>query len=241
MKQQLYFLKKLNPIFASGILLTFLALIFLTIGTDNITSQNEGYLFKKVGNKMSSQNINNNFSIDISNGSFSLIDFKSKEIQSKYHLQKIDINDESININSKPSYSAEENKLTETHNEQLKLNYTNTAKGFRQDFVIENGPTKDVKFNVELLLETEMAPYQIDKYSIGLKHKVNEAQKLQYRDLLVYDAKGKFLECEMTFDQIDEELYKVNLYAYADHVDYPLTIDPLSTSDSGFESMVDST
>jgi|GEM_PF-468272 len=242
MKNLFNFLESIKLTYIIGILFVFLVSAFFWNSNETFDIENiESYSFKKNGNNMATQNINNNLSIDISNGTFSLFDNKSNEIQSKYSVQKVAINDESIYLNSNPEFSIEGNKLIEKHNDQLKLNYTNTSKGLRQDFVIEQGPEKDVKFNVELLLETEMQPYQIDQYSIGLKHEINAAKNLQYRDLLVYDANGEFLKCEMTFDQLDSDSYKVNLYAFADEVEYPVTIDPLSTSSSSFESMVDST
>lgn len=201
----------------------------------------DDYSYVSHEGKMITDNAVNNMSFDIEDGAFTVYDRLRRAEKAKFTLSQILINEENVKLDASPSYTSEDNVLTETHSEVLQLNYTNNKKGLRQDFVIQEGPTKDVEIVVDLDLNTVLEPQQLDPYSIELVDHNNVANNMQYRDLLVYDANGRFLDAEMTFQYVDEDEYRVRLYASADEVTYPITVDPLSTSDSGYESMIDST
>lgn len=201
----------------------------------------DNYTFVSHDGKMLTDNAINNMSFDIADGTFTVYDRRRDAEKASFELEQIIINNEALKIDASPSYSTEDNVLTERHNDVLHLNYTNSNKGLRQDFVIHEGPKENVEITVDLNLKTKLKPQQLDQFSIELTDDQNKANNMQYRDLLVYDANGRFLNAEMTFEKINNEEYNVRLYASADRVAYPVTVDPLSTSDSGYESMVDST
>lgn len=241
----MFFNIKTNQITSTVVILIITGVTVWTIVNQDLdfTSNNhdQGYGYSVKDDEVKSANKDNNFDITFTPGNFELKSSKNaKSYALKYEVNSVEVNDDDLNISSNPKYIADNNKLSEIHNEHLTINYTNGKKGLRQDFVINDGPTKDVTFKVNLDIETDLQPYQIDEFSIGLKSTTNSAIDIKYKDLLVYDAKGKFLKCKMVLNEDDGE-YQVDLIASADEVVYPITIDPLSTSNTGYESTIDST
>ena len=202
----------------------------------------EDYYYQEKVSNIVSSNKKQDFDIKFVPRGFELNSSKNADAYNvKYYLKGIDVNGHKMSLNSSPKFIADKNKMSEIQSDQLSVNYTNTETGLRQDFVINDGPVKNVSFKVNLELTTNLKPYRINDFSIGMKSISNDAVNVKYKDLLVYDANGKMLTCKMEFEQMEDGLYSIDLIASADEVKYPVTIDPLSTSNTGFESGLDST
>jgi len=199
------------------------------------------FSFKKDGNSVVSTNLQNGFFFEFGNGRFEISSMKNSDaFQLQYQLKDIDVNQSKLILSSKPEFVAESAQLKESHKD-FKINYTNSAKGLRQDFVINDGPTDKVSIKVNLALKTNLIAQKNDQFSILMTDSLNGAINIYYKDLIVYDAKGKFLNSEMLLSETETGTYEVALVASGENVTYPITVDPLSTSATGFESAIDST
>src|SRR5690606_1811011 len=105
------------------------------------------------------------------------------------------------------------------------IRYTNSTNGIRQDFIIHEGPKDKVNIKVDLKLTTELTAEKADQFSIIMTDKNNKAVHVHYKDLIVYDAEGKFLQSEMVLNQDGEGKYNLDLIAYGENVSYPITVD----------------
>ncbi len=226
----------------------FLGLVFL-IGLYQIfkidftqsESQTGAYSYHNTGNGIQSKNLNNGFNLEFGNGSFEISSSGNKNAYNlHYQLKGINVSGNALTLSSKPKYLAEDSKLKESHSD-FSINYANNQKGLRQDFVINDGPTDEVDIKVNLELKTNLKAEMNDQFSIVMTDSLNKAINIYYKDLIVYDAKGKFLNSEMVLNKSDEGVYNLALIASGRDITYPITVDPLSTSDTGFESTIDST
>ncbi len=226
-----------------GLVLLSVAIISLWNNVNtNIETKHSDYQFKLDGNQASIENHSHSFDSKISPFRFELQprnEYVAYELS--YQVSDVSVNGTSVLSPNKIKTSVNDDKLSYKINDKVAINYTNSTKGLRQDFVISEGPTMDANFLVDLELSTSLEVSQNDKYSISLTHANNDAVRLNYKDLLVFDNGGLFLDCEMKLSQIEDDVYNIQLIAFAEEVSYPVTIDPLSTSDSSFESLIDST
>ncbi|HEB61901.1 MAG TPA: hypothetical protein ENI82_02005, partial [Bacteroidetes bacterium] len=203
-------------------------------------SLNEDYYFNHENGKYSVENPHENFKIDIEKKSFSLKPTTNQNWFAKYDIASVKVNRKKLKIFNSPEIKSEGNLVSEKHGNNFQIDYKNDENGLRQDFIIFDGPKNNVKFEVKLNLTTNLLVKQKDRYSIQLFDPHNDINKIDYKDLIVYDDSGQFLRSEMKFKRVNDK-YEVNLIAYGDNVKYPVTIDPLSTSSWDHESSVDST
>jgi subtilisin-like proprotein convertase family protein len=241
----MYFFNKISKVYILIGLIIFLGLISLHQFTKIDFTQSEkrmgSYSFYKDGNSIATRNLSNGFNIAFGTGSFEISSLKGKNAYNlHYQLKDIEVSEKVLGLSNKPKYVALESKLKESHKD-FSINYTNSQKGLRQDFVINEGPTDNVDIKVNLELSTNLIAKESDQFSIVMTDSINKAINIYYKDLIVYDAKGKFLKSEMLLNEMKEGKYQVTLAASGMDITYPVTIDPLSTSGWYFESAVDST
>jgi len=157
-----------------------------------------------------------------------------------FQLKSITANNKEVK-RSRVNYSNSGDELAVDYGSDLAINYNNSTKGVRQDFVVKDGPATDVQIEVTIAVNTEMQPYQMDNFSVGFRDEGNHRHHMTYQDLLVYDASGRLLDCKMDYRSSSANAHEIILRTSAEKVTYPLTIDPLVTAESGFESTIDST
>ena len=112
----------------------------------------------------------------------------------------------------------------EIEDEEMKVTYKNTEEGMRQDFILMSKP--EGKGNVRLTLAIE-TPLKVRVGGDALAF-IGEGgeEKMKYSRLKVWDANGKILPAH--FEK--EELKNIALVVNDNEAEYPITIDPLSTS-----------
>ena len=180
---------------------------------------------------------------------FDLRDKSIKESDKKYEIipeWSIDfkltlINNKSYTVGGELS-AAGNKAFIEDNN--IKINYTNKEDGMRQDFIIKNRPGGDGKLRLKVNANTKL------KLLVGadaLKFKDNQGvEKMKYSALKVWDANGKVLPANFENNsnlkiKNSEQSYKsninTNLKSFSIVVNdedavYPITIDPLSTTQS---------
>ena len=190
---------------------------------------------------------------------FDLSDKSIKESDKKYKsIPEWSIDFKLTMINNK-SYvvegelsAAENNAYIEDHN--IKINYTNKEDGMRQDFIIKNRPNGNGKLRLKVNANTKL------KLLVGadaLMFKDNQGvEKMKYSALKVWDANGvelrayfeKSEKLQITNDklqienqksqirnsksQIKENLKSFSIVVNDEDAVYPITIDPLSTTES---------
>jgi len=108
----------------------------------------------------------------------------------------------------------------------LAVDYTNTAKGLKQDFIIHKKTTRDKKLLLSIKIATALTPFVRNGNQLILSGSKNEQDvKLIYDQLSVWDARGTILPASMHFNT------RTGLLAITvdDHnAQYPVTIDPLN-------------
>jgi hypothetical protein len=141
-------------------------------------------------------------------------------------------------------FSLKNSKLkTENNNafiedNNIRINYTNSEEGMRQDFIIRKKPEGSGKLKLNFSADTKL---RIIVGADALTFKDDKGtEKMKYSALKVWDANGKILHAY--FDKnIDEKINKgkktSGLKSFAikvndDEAVYPVTIDPISTSPS---------
>jgi photosystem II stability/assembly factor-like uncharacterized protein len=122
-------------------------------------------------------------------------------------------------------------------NENIRIEYTNSEEGMRQDFIIKNKSGNEGKFRLNLSVDTKL---KMIAGADALMFKDEKGvDRLKYSSLKVYDANGKVLRAyfeknnklQTGGDKLqtnDQKLFAI-VVNDADAV-YPVTIDPLSTT-----------
>ncbi len=142
-------------------------------------------------------------------------------------------------------------------NDLMRIDYTNTVEGMRQDFIIKKKPVNDSKLRLDLSARTNLKMI-VGADALMFKNE-NGEEKMKYSALKVWDANGKQLRayfernldsgvknyelrnedehCAMNMHQtIPNSKFLIpnsfSIVVNDDDADYPITIDPLSTSPS---------
>ena len=126
------------------------------------------------------------------------------------------------------------NHLQYHHKGGLTIEYKNDFAGMRQNFILESKPDGEGPLAVAMELETALEPLLSSQKELVFAERTPEQtleNKVRYKDLKVFDAKGEEMPAEMKLQG--------NLLALVVNdrdATYPLTIDPLSsTADATLE------
>jgi len=199
------------------------------------------------------------------------IRFKTSNIKRWTDTKASECSEKLINVNSALSEKIVDNSIQFTGSEikvdknkasveddNIRIDYTNTEKGMRQDFLIKQAPRGEGKLQLELSAETSLRML-VEKDALRFKDK-NGNEKVEYSSLKVWDANGKELSAHFEKLNIKNENGKIpsspsggqiknqkskivnndqltnqqiNQFAIVvndEDAIYPITIDPLSTS-----------
>ncbi len=108
----------------------------------------------------------------------------------------------------------------------LRIAYTNSEKGMRQDFIVKQKPTGSKKLRTHLRFNTSLH-IQTSANGLAFLHSTT-GTVMQYNNLKVWDANGMPLAASFVQEDNNGVAIEVNDSGAA----YPITIDPLSSSAS---------
>ncbi|MFZ1320725.1 MAG: FG-GAP-like repeat-containing protein [Ignavibacteria bacterium] len=132
-------------------------------------------------------------------------------------------------------------------NENIRIDYTNTKEGMRQDFIIKTKPEGDGKLRLNINAETELKMIVGADALMFKDDKGND--KMRYSSLKVWDATGKELRAYFEKNELQITNYKLqeenrsdknicnlkseicnsfSIVVNDEEAEYPITIDPVS-------------
>jgi hypothetical protein len=148
------------------------------------------------------------------------------EVKLKIENEKLEIEDERL--------QAAGNKIW-IENENIRIDYTNSEDGMRQDFIIKQKPTEEGKLKLDLSAETELKMI-VGADALMFKNEEGE-EMMKYSALKVWDANGKILRAyfqnekqKLTSNSPANTGRQFSIVVNDEEAVYPITIDPLSTS-----------
>jgi hypothetical protein len=167
--------------------------------------------------------------------SYEEIEDWSIELKMENGKWKVEDNEMKIaNAGSPPSGRArggeiEDNSLKAAGNkasiedDNIKIDYTNSKQGMRQDFIIKNKPEGNGYLEIVMNVATEL---KMNVSKDAVKFSSAGGDKMQYASLKAFDATGKTLDAY--FEKRDEHRFAI----VVDDKDgvYPVTVDPLSVA-----------
>ncbi|MBS1517952.1 MAG: VCBS repeat-containing protein, partial [Bacteroidetes bacterium] len=106
---------------------------------------------------------------------------------------------------------------------KIRIEYTNSSQGLRQDFIIKEKP--DTERNLELILNAETELEMNVRRDQVLFSSIT-GDKMKYTSLNVFDVNGKTLDA--FFEKRNEKEFAIVVNDI--EADYPVTVDPLSLS-----------
>lgn len=167
-------------------------------------------------------NRKNNIRAEIHDQSFNITSRDQKqnwEIQ--YKLLSIKHDNKKYNLTH---LKAQKNKNTlSLFNDDLSINYHNSEKGLRQDFIVNN---KNHSSNDQLELKLEVqSPFNLKVFPDKLLHQKNNKTIVAYENLKVFDANHKVLNAKFT---LNKNVLAINVDTK--NAIFPITIDPLTTT-----------
>ena len=207
---------------------------------DNILNEEYNISYSEELKSYQSPNIANNIRFTYQNNGFT-----AKTMQAKIPL--FDVNDKTLREADKEYKSIEDWKIefsirnyefgirneevnvsgnkVSIENEMIRIDYTNTKEGMRQDFIIKEKPSGDDDLQLIMNVRTNLKMY-LSKDKVVFRSKKDGSDKMHYSSLKAWDANGKIL---------DAEFEKRNLKQFAIRVidkdaQYPVTVDPISNT-----------
>lgn len=121
-------------------------------------------------------------------------------------------------------FNAEGNNAN-IENENLRIEYTNTEDGMRQDFIIKNRPEGEGSLRLELTAKTDLN-FIAGADALIFKNEDGD-EKMRYSSLKCWDANGKELR---GYFERGNGRNSINIIVNDAEAAYPVTIDPLSSS-----------
>jgi anti-sigma28 factor (negative regulator of flagellin synthesis) len=107
--------------------------------------------------------------------------------------------------------------------DNIRIDYTNTKQGMRQDFIIKNKPEKDGNLQIVMNAVTDL---EMDVSNDEVRFSSAAGEKMQYASLKAWDAAGKTLD--VYFEKRDESHFAIVVDDR--DAEYPVTVDPLSST-----------
>ncbi len=113
-------------------------------------------------------------------------------------------------------------------NDKIRIDYFNSEKGMRQDFIIKEKPEGDNNLQLDLSVSTELSVVTNDDEVAFADERGIAVMK--YSSLKVWDAKGKILNAG--FRGNNNSGAGFSIVVDDNNAEYPVTVDPLSASPS---------
>ncbi|MDD3006900.1 MAG: VCBS repeat-containing protein [Candidatus Pacebacteria bacterium] len=140
--------------------------------------------------------------------------------------------DDEENVSSQNlSISAEENQVILERNEHVEEWYKNTYKGVEQGFTIKSKLIGEGELVLRGTLETNnlyLAKNEEDDITGFLLS--NGLTAIKYGHLLAEDARGKNLPVKLDLVKADDHSYELNISVDDKGAEYPIIVDPISTT-----------
>ncbi|MBK8981612.1 MAG: FG-GAP repeat protein [Ignavibacteria bacterium] len=115
---------------------------------------------------------------------------------------------------------------TSIENENIRIDYTNTKEGMRQDFIVKEKISGDEK-NLQLLMNVSTdLKMDVNKDAVTFRSGKDGKDKMMYASLKAWDARGKTLDAY--FEKNDEKQFAI--VVDDSDAEYPVTVDPLSST-----------
>jgi hypothetical protein len=115
-------------------------------------------------------------------------------------------------------------------NDKIRIDYTNTKDGMRQDFIVKQKPAGEGKLKLDLSAETKLKMI-VGADALMFKNDKGE-EKMKYTSLKVWDANGKPLRAYFEKKELSTLNSQFSILVNDAEAVYPVTIDPLSTTAS---------
>ena len=200
------------------------------------------YNFKSIDNINYASNYGQNMDAVIDAKSIFVNTGNDSEGHLKVAVNDFSINGESIDFSDSAKENINDNILEFKHNNALTIQYKNSRKGYRQNFIFNEGPKESATFRVDLAVNSNYQPILLDDRNIVFNNPYQRNEYITYKDLFVFDANGKELDAYMEITDGDpvNGQYIVSLVADGNDITYPLTIDPLIAANWVINGMADS-
>ncbi len=108
-------------------------------------------------------------------------------------------------------------------NENIRIDYTNTKEGMRQDFLIKEKPSGDDDLQLIMNVRTNLK-MSVSKDKVAFRSQKDGSDKMNYSSLKAWDANGKILNA--FFDNLNDRQFAIRIIDK--DAKYPVTVDPLS-------------
>ncbi|MBK9331422.1 MAG: VCBS repeat-containing protein [Ignavibacteria bacterium] len=114
---------------------------------------------------------------------------------------------------------------TSIENENIRIDYTNTKEGMRQDFIIKEKISSDEGLELLMNVSTDLE-MNVSKDAVTFRSGRDGKDKMMYASLKAWDVRGK------TLDAYFEKRSEIGFAIVVNDEDavYPVTVDPLSTT-----------
>lgn len=212
-------------------ILIWLLAFSISCGSENPDNQSESEVTFHIKRK-SARTKNVAHSIDFG-ASHNKMDLVHKDLKAAFTLKKLELNAEELGLSKHSVFEESDGKLYQKSG-QYEIEYLNNDKGIRQNFIVKGEGVKDIDFEVNLEVKTDLEARQLNDFGIEFFNEKSN-QTLSYKDLICYDANGKILEAVMRYEKTGSNLYAIQISGSGKDIQMPLTIDPLVTSNSSFE------
>ncbi|MBK9406110.1 MAG: FG-GAP repeat protein [Ignavibacteria bacterium] len=126
-------------------------------------------------------------------------------------------------INNSKSFAAGNKAMLE--NEKIRIDYTNTKEGMRQDFIVKEKPAGDEDLQLIMDVSTKLK-MNVTKDAVTFRSKKDGSDKMHYSSLKAWDANGKILNAY--FDKQNDRQFAIRVIDK--DAQYPVTVDPLSST-----------
>ncbi len=150
----------------------------------------------------------------------------SNDLNYSFLLKSIHKGNHYLVPDANPFYETNTGHLTEKHKE-FEIEYLNTEKGLKQNFILEHKIQNSNKLIVDLSFESKNCFVTLEKNEIQIKNGLSKKIVASYTGLLVYDANKTIVPSRfiLSNNSIQIEVNDVDAI-------YPLTIDPISSTPS---------
>ncbi|HLP10963.1 MAG TPA: FG-GAP-like repeat-containing protein [Flavobacteriales bacterium] len=184
--------------------------------------------YKNSEHKWESQNPAGEFTVSISERNQCVYNTSAEHsFVFNLYLNAIHKGNNSIYIYDKGAFTASNDFLKEIH-DAYSIEYDNSPRGLKQNFIINKKPKGAGNLMVDLLFSgsgMEVIKLENNELIISRKGDRSRTELARYNGLLVYDASGKKIPSKFTLNRNELSIEVDDKYAI-----YPLTIDPISTT-----------
>jgi hypothetical protein len=118
--------------------------------------------------------------------------------------------------------------IASIEDENLKMYYLNNESGMRQDFIVKKKPEGEGNLILKLNIESK-EKVNVNNDGITFKRRKTKESLFSYTGLKIWDKNGKILEGKFVSIS-NHKNSRINIEVNDDNAEYPITIDPLSSS-----------